>query len=81
MFSKTGTKTVLPGKQARAVKQIFRAGYTEQDIRWAIDKLWSDSYWQERGFDFMTIADQLPKLKMSQKKGGSRDWRDEIPKG
>ena len=68
MFEKTGVKQILVSKQMAAIKCTLNAGYSEEDVRWAIDQLLKDPYWQEKGFDFMTVAGQLPKLKMSKPK-------------
>lgn len=68
LFEKTGVKQILVPKQMAAIKRILNAGYSEDDTRWAIDKLYADPYWRERGFDFMTVAGQLPKLKMRKPK-------------
>lgn len=68
MFKKTGVKQILVPKQMSAIKRILNAGYSEEDTRWAIDQLLKDPYWKEKGFDFMTVAGQLPKLKMARPK-------------
>lgn len=68
LYSKTGVKQVLIAKQMAAMKRIFKAGFSEEDVCWAIDKLWGDSFWRDRGFDFMTIAGQISKLKMAKPK-------------
>jgi len=67
MFSKTGVKQVLVPKQMAAIKKIFTAGYSSEDVRWAIDRMDHDPFWKDKGFDFMTVAGQLPKLKMADK--------------
>ncbi len=60
---KTGTKVVNWGKQAKAVKLITQAGYTPNQIKWVIDQLSGDDFYDDKGFDLMTVVNQIPRYK------------------
>lgn len=66
-YKKFGVRQTCIPKQKAAIKKIFSAGYSLEDVCWAIDRMSKDSFWKDKGFDFMTIAGQLPKLKMADK--------------
>ena len=61
------TRLLNFGKQGQALKQILKE-YTEDDIWDCADWLYSQSFWQNQGFDFSIIASQLPKFKMVKNK-------------
>ncbi len=50
------------GKQARAVKSMLDSGYSEDDIRWAVDSMLANTWWRENSFDMKNVADEIPKL-------------------
>lgn len=49
-------------KQARSTKAMLDAGYSIEDIKWAIDKLQEDDWWKDKSFDMKNVADQIPIL-------------------
>lgn len=59
---KVGAKFPNYGKQARFAKSMLDAGYTSEDICWAIDKMLADRWWKEHSFDMKNVADEIPKL-------------------
>lgn len=60
------------GKQARFTKSIIDSGYTEEDVRWAIDLMLQDKWWSEHSFDMKNVADEIPKLMTRTYKGGDK---------
>jgi len=50
------------GKQARYAKLILDTGYGIEDIKWAIDVMLQNKWWQENSFDLKNVADEIPKL-------------------
>lgn len=57
-----GVKFPNYGKQARYAKSILNVGYSIGDIKWAIDRMHSNKWWQENSFDMKNVADEIPKL-------------------
>lgn len=57
------TQVTTWGKQLNAIKMMLRAGYSEKQIKFAIDYMAADEYWQEKGFDLMTVTNAIPKIK------------------
>lgn len=49
------------GKQAKYAKAIL-TGYSLEDAKWAIDKMYENSWWRENSFDMKNVADEIPKL-------------------
>jgi len=50
------------GKQARFTKSILDSGFTADDIRWSIEQMCANQWWQEHSFDMKNVADEIPKL-------------------
>jgi phage replication O-like protein O len=48
-------------KQATALKKIFSAGYSEEDIRFVMDEMAGDQYWKDQTFDCMNVANNMQK--------------------
>lgn len=48
-------------KQATAIKKIFTAGYSKEDLRFVIDEMARDPYWSENTFDLMNVANSMHK--------------------
>ena len=57
-----GSKIVNFQKQAKAWKAMSLAGYTEEQICAAISVMWNEEYWKGKGFDLMTVSNQIPKI-------------------
>jgi len=60
------------GKQARYTKSILDSGYTEDDVKWAIDLMLQDKWWSQYSFDMKNVADEIPKLMTRTYKGGDK---------
>ncbi len=63
-----GKKFVNPLKQKTAISKMLHAGYSTEAIQAAWDNLEFDDYWIDKGFDFMTVANQIEKHKAKGKK-------------
>lgn len=50
------------GKAGMAWKLMKKAKYSEEDINRTIDLLAKDTFWADRGFDLMTVCNQIPKV-------------------
>lgn len=48
-------------KQIGALHRILKAGFTWEQINKQIDKMEEDSFWSQRGFDIVNIANELGK--------------------
>jgi hypothetical protein len=48
-------------KQATAIKKIRAAGYKWDDIKFVIDEMSKDPFWQGSPFDLMSVANQMHK--------------------
>ena len=57
------TKIVNWGKQAKALAMILRAGYTEKQILFSIKTMSQEEFYQDKGFDLMTVANSIAQLK------------------
>jgi hypothetical protein len=62
------TKTVNWGKAAKAYDMMLRAGYTEKQIMWVINQMSLDEFYQDKGFDLMTVANNIDKYKAKARK-------------
>lgn len=59
-----GTTIVNWGKQAEAVKKMTQAGYTEEQIMKTITFMATkDDFFKDKGFDLMTVANQIGRYK------------------
>jgi len=72
LANKLGCKFPNYGKQAKYTKSMLGTGYTEEDITWAIDKMFQDKWWSEHSFDMKNVADEIPKLMTRTFKGGEK---------
>lgn len=63
------TQIVNWGKQGKAVKLMERAGYTERQICWVIDQMAKEEFYQDKGFDLMTVANSIAQYKARARKG------------
>lgn len=62
------TRIVNWGKQAKAYQMLTRAGYTETQICKAIMYLAKrDEFYQDKGFDLMTLVNEMPRLQAKEK--------------
>lgn len=58
------TKIVNWGKQAKALKMMLSAGYTEDQIKKVITYMvTSDDFFSDKGFDLMTVANNISRYK------------------
>jgi len=61
-------------KQLKAVKKILDSGYSLDNVRFVIDEMASDAWWQGSPFDLMNVANNMHKYMnrvVMFKKGGS----------
>jgi len=65
------TKIVNWGKQGKAIKQMMRAGYTEDQIKKTIAYMAKkDEFFADKGFDLTTVSSQISRYKaMANRKG------------
>ncbi len=71
LSGKLGCKFPNYGKQAKYTKSMLDAGYSVDDIKWAINTMLNDKWWAEHSFDMKNVADEIPKLMTrTYKKGG-----------
>lgn len=52
-------KFINSGKQFRFIHQILRAGFSFKSMDWAIEKIKKDRFYEEKGWDFATVAGVL----------------------
>ena len=65
------TNIVNWGKQAKAVGMMTRAGFTEMQIKKVIHHMATkDEFFSEKGFDLMTVANNIGRYKAQSKKHG-----------
>lgn len=64
----TKANIVTWGKQGKALNMMLESGYTEDQIKFTIKKMAKDTYYDDKGFDLMTVADQIAKVKASMEK-------------
>ena len=58
------------GKQAKGLDMMLKAGYTEDQIKKAINYMANkDEFFADKGFDLMTVANTIPRLKAMASKG------------
>lgn len=57
-----GVKFPNFGKQAKYAKSMLNAGYSTEDITWAIDEMHKNQWWRDNSFDLKNVADEIPKL-------------------
>lgn len=48
-------------KQTTALKKIFSTGYSETEIKFVIEEMSKDNFWQGNPFDLMNVANQMHK--------------------
>lgn len=65
------TQIVNWGKQAKALKLMERAGYNEKQICWVINQMAQDEFYQDKGFDLMTVANSIAQYKAKARKAVS----------
>lgn len=63
------TKIVNWGKQARALKAMNGAGYTEKQILAAIEEMAQNPFFKDKGFDLTTVSNQIPLIKAGFREG------------
>lgn len=63
------TKIVNWGKQAKAHDAMKRAGYTEEQITYVIKQMANDEFYQDKGFDLQTVANNIAQYKAKARKG------------
>jgi hypothetical protein len=68
----TGALPANFGKQAQAWKFMQQAGYSEENMCFAIDRMWEEPYWKEHGFDLTNVMNNIAKIKQrfQDRKGG-----------
>lgn len=65
------TSIVNWGKQAKAVGMMLKAGYTEDQIKRTITAMATkDDFFSDKGFDLMTVANQIGRYKAEAYKNG-----------
>jgi len=65
------TSIVNWGKQAKALKMMFKAGYTEEQIKKVITFMATqDDFFDGKGFDLTTVSNQIPRYKAQSQKHG-----------
>jgi hypothetical protein len=57
------TKFTNYPKQATAIKKMFLAGYTENQIQIVIKKMSADDFYRDKGFDMTTVMNEIPRYK------------------
>lgn len=62
------TKIVNWGKQAKALDMMLKAGYKEPQIIWTIKAMAADEFFEDKGFDLMTVANNIDKYKAKARK-------------
>lgn len=62
------TKITNYKKQMKALQMAFKAGYNERQITWVIDQMAKDDFYNDKGFDLMTVMNQLPIYKAKARK-------------
>jgi hypothetical protein len=73
------TKVTNYGKQLKALKMIFDAGYTEEQVIKTINYMRNkDEWYQDKGFDLMTVANQLPIYKAKFRNARKEEYVPEI---
>jgi len=63
------TTIVNWGKQAKALEMMLKAGYTESQIIFAIKYMAKDEFYEDKGFDLMTVANNIANIKSKMRKG------------
>jgi len=63
-----GTSIVNWAKEITAVSKMLKAGYTEKQITLVIKQMKEEEYYQDKFFDLMTVANQIPKYKAKAQK-------------
>jgi DNA-binding PadR family transcriptional regulator len=63
------TNIVSFPKQFKAIKMMLQAGYTEKQITFTIKYMAEDSFYEDKGFDLMTVANNIAHVKASVRKG------------
>ena len=56
-----GVKFAVYQKQLKALHMMIKCGYTMDDIQKKIRYMNRDKFWDSRGFDLMTVANELDK--------------------
>lgn len=62
------TKIVNWPKQAKAFKMMTDAGYNERQMMFTIKHMSKDEFYDSKGFDLMTVANNIDKVKASVRK-------------
>jgi hypothetical protein len=62
------TNIVNWGKQAQAMKMMLQAGYSEKQICFAIKYMAGDQFYEDKGFDLMTVANNIAQIKAQVRK-------------
>ncbi len=55
-------------KQAVGLKKMLSTGYTEAQIRHVIGEMAKEEFYRDKGFDMMTVANQIPLYKAKARK-------------
>ena len=58
---KRGAKFTNQGKQLKAIKQMKTAEISPDEIKERWEKMENEAFWQEKGFDFMNVANSFDK--------------------
>ena len=58
-----GSKFPNPKKQMAAIAQLLASSFTPEQIKDCWQGLENDEFWGEKGFDFMTVVNQIGKQK------------------
>lgn len=57
-----GCKFPMIKRQYTAVQAMVREGFSEDDIKWAIDRLYEIEWWRQHSFDMVNVANEIGKL-------------------
>lgn len=55
-------------KQTTALQKMFASGYTQAQIQHVIEKMASEDFYRDKGFDMMTVANQIALYKAKARK-------------
>ncbi len=62
------TKFTNYPKQMKAIKTMLDSGYTEKQINYVITQMANEEWYQDKGFDLMTVMNQMPLYKAKARK-------------
>ena len=70
-----GHKFTTPLKQKKAISKMLYAGYKPEQIKKCWEELEDDEFWNDKGFDFMTVLNQISKAKVKKESLEDKIWK------